>query len=172
MTLADGELNPAGEAARTWHALQNKKEVYPETLFRERTERAELDPVFVWWHTLSHLLIRSVALDSGYSGASIRERIYTQTIGGLVQGGLIIYTVQQGADGSLGGLISMVPRLERIFRRIAAEAGRCSNDPLCGANRVKPGSVSGSSCYACLLLSETSCEHRNMWLDRMVLLDS
>ena len=36
----------------------------------------ELHPVFVWWHTLSHRLINSLAIDSGYSSASIRERVF------------------------------------------------------------------------------------------------
>ena len=35
-----------------------------------------LHPVHVWWHTLSHRLLQSLAVDSGYSSAAIRERVY------------------------------------------------------------------------------------------------
>ena len=30
----------------------------------------------------------------------------------------------------------------------------------------------GASCYGCTMNSETSCEHRNMWLDRNILLEN
>jgi hypothetical protein len=36
---------------------------------------------FAMLHTLSHLLIRELALECGYSAASIRERIYADTVG-------------------------------------------------------------------------------------------
>ncbi len=124
-------------------------------------------PLFVWWHTLSHLVLRSLAVDSGYSAPSIRERVY---VAGGVSGGMILYSVQPGADGTLGGLVSLAGSFDRILARARELAETCSNDPLCAGRKVSGGAHSGAACYACLLASETSCEHRNMWLDRQVLL--
>ena len=122
---------------------------------------------FVWWHTLSHLLLKVLAVDSGYSAASIRERVY---VSGATSGGVILYSVQPGADGTLGGLISLAGSFNRLLDHVTELAETCSNDPLCSERTILPGGHSGAACYACLLASETSCEDRNMWLDRNVLL--
>src|SRR5207249_9620468 len=34
-----------------------------------------LHPVHVWWHTLSHRVLRALSVDSGYSSAAIQERV-------------------------------------------------------------------------------------------------
>jgi hypothetical protein len=161
-----------GTAATKWRSLFENPETngYVESSFKYRGHALELHPVFVWWHTLAHLMIRAIAIDSGYSGAALQERVYIEIQDAAARGGVILYAVQQGADGTLGGMISLVPSFNRILRQIDGMASRCSNDPLCFEQKIKPGSYSGSSCYACLLLSETSCEHRNLWLDRRVLM--
>ena len=70
----------------------------------------------VWWHTLSHRLLRALSIDSGYSSAAIRERVYLRMEpGGAARGGLLLYTVQPGGDGTLGGLIGLVPTLDRVL---------------------------------------------------------
>ena len=134
----------------------------------------ELHPVFVWWHTLSHRLINSLAIDSGYSSASIRERVFVdidnQT--GNATGGVLLYTAQPGGDGTLGGLIALVPQFERVLSVALRELDSCSNDPLCGEEAFDAGKYNGPACYSCALISETSCEHRNMKLDRRLLLDN
>lgn len=134
----------------------------------------QFHPVFVWWHTFAHRLINALAVDSGYSSAAIRERIYLdvneQT--GEASGGLLLYTAQPGGDGTLGGLIALVPEFERVLGRAFYNLDTCSNDPLCGEEQFGPGKYNGAACYACLLISETSCEHRNMCLDRNLLLES
>jgi hypothetical protein len=128
----------------------------------------EKHPVHVWWHTLSHRLLRSLSVDSGYSSAAIRERVYVeQTPTGTVQGGVLLYTVQPGGDGTLGGLIALVPSFDRVFGAALSDVGTCSNDPLCEEN--VPSGVNGAACYSCLLASETSCEYRNGHLDRVLL---
>lgn len=53
-------------------------------------------------HTLSHLLIRELALECGYNAASIRERIYANTTNGTPQAGILIYTAAADSDGTLG----------------------------------------------------------------------
>ncbi len=127
-----------------------------------------LHPVHVWWHTLAHRLLQAFAIDSGYSSAAIRERIYLQHSGGITRGGLMLYTVQPGGDGTLGGLIALVPRFAQVLASALQDLAVCSNDPLC--ERSPSLGAEGAACYSCLLASETSCEHRNLGLDRLLLL--
>jgi len=160
----------SGSDSHEWlRAFSNSSnDVYPSYVFRGRF-REELHPVFVWWHTLSHLLIRSVSLEAGYSSASIRERVYIELRDGRARGGVVLYATQPGADGTLGGLVALVPYFDSILERALESARICSGDPLCSETHFKKGMYNGAACYGCLLLSETSCEHRNMWLDRNVL---
>jgi Domain of unknown function (DUF1998) len=131
-----------------------------------------LHPVFVWWHSLSHRLITALSVDSGYSSAAIRERVYTVTEGNKTRGGLLLYTAQSGGDGTLGGLIGLVPHFERILKVALRNIDACSNDPVCIEEKFGEDKVNGSACYACQFISETSCEHRNMLLDRRLLLEN
>ena len=137
----------------------------------ETPAEPRLHPVHVWWHTLAHRLLQSLAVDSGYSSAAIRERVYLHvdaTKG--VRGGLLLYTVQPGGDGTLGGLMSLVPRFGQVLDEALRDLTTCSNDPLC--EQAPQLGAEGAACYSCLLASETSCEHRNMGLDRLLLLDN
>ena len=131
-------------------------------------------PEAVWWHTLSHALLNGLAVDSGYSAASIRERVFVsrESESGRVAGGLLLYTSQPGGDGSLGGLIAQVLRFEQVLESSIYNLDPCANDPLCSENRFEHGRVNGAACYACCLASETSCELRNRGLDRNVLLET
>lgn len=131
----------------------------------------QLHPIFIWWHTLSHRLINALAIDSGYSSASIRERVFVnidENGGGT--GGVLLYTAQPGGDGTLGGLVALARDFTRVLEVAIANLDACSNDPLCGDEAFGKGKYNGAACYACCLISETSCEHRNMWLDRRLLL--
>jgi len=129
-------------------------------------------PLLVWWHTLSHRLITSLALDSGYSAAALRERLYVNLDpnAGLIRGGILIFTSQPGGDGTLGGLVESVGAFEDVLARSLDNLAYCSNDPLCSAQLLINETCNGSACYACLLISETSCELRNTSLDRNLLL--
>ncbi|GAB4501348.1 MAG: hypothetical protein Fur0035_08900 [Anaerolineales bacterium] len=75
------------------------------------------------------------------------------------------------AFGTLGGLIALVPEFERVLERALHNLDTCSNDPLCGEEEFGKNHYNGAACYACALISETSCEHRNMSLDRKLLLE-
>lgn len=167
ITLEDGELG-GGDIWNEWREAARSE--YPDIFFRDPGRRDEINPVFVWWHTLSHLLIRVLSIDSGYSSASIRERIYLQLSGDGETGGIVLYTVQPG-EGTMGGLISVAGRMGKILERAMELSEECPNDPLCFENEFRRGRVSGSACYACVYVSETSCEHRNMWLDRRLLME-
>lgn len=142
---------------------------YPDRMFKDAgVAKNELDPRFVWWHTLSHLLIRSISEHAGYSAASIRERVYCNNANGRTQGGILLYATQPGTEGTLGGLVGLSRKVEAFLDDSAAKAAACSADPVCGQDGFTHRKVTGSCCYGCLLNSETSCEHSNMWLDRSV----
>ncbi len=125
-------------------------------------------------HTLSHLLLRQVALECGYSSASIRERIYIGTPAAPTAG-LLLSTAASDSEGTLGGLVALADQkfLGRLLDEALADARTCSSDPLC-AERV-PDSPSDvlhtAACHACLFASETSCESGNRFLHRGVLVD-
>ena len=168
MLDGDGWLTLADENAQSWRRVADDPSPYADVPFRGLPQD-ELDPVFVWWHTFSHLLMRAVALHSGYGSASVRERVYLERDGSRARGGVMLYTSQPTADGSLGGLVALVPHFQVIVDAAMDALLYCSNGYLCDENRFRPGAHGGASCYGCTVVSETSCEHRNMWLDRRVL---
>lgn len=120
-------------------------------------------------HTLSHALIRSISEFTGYSVASIRERVYYDKK--MNEGGILIYNTTPGDDGGMGGLTDIVDSFQKIMKRAEELIMICSNDPLCHDVKREGKMVNGSACYGCLLISETSCEHGNKWLDRHMFLD-
>lgn len=125
------------------------------------------DPQFVWWHTLSHALIRTLSLVCGYSSAALRERVYVDQ--SLDSGGILIYTSSSGEDGGMGGLVETAANFEPIIQKAIESVALCSNDPLCSEMKITNESVNGSACHNCLMASETSCEHGNKWLDRNIM---
>jgi hypothetical protein len=84
----------------------------------------------------------------------------------------LLYATQPGSEGTLGGLVALVPYFNETMRTTFEMLETCSGDPLCVENYFTPGHYNGAACYSCLLISETSCEHRNMWLDRNVLMEN
>ncbi|GGM27845.1 DrmB family protein [Dactylosporangium sucinum] len=124
---------------------------------------------YIALHTLSHLLIRTIALECGYSSASLSERIYAGTDGDP-RGGILIYTAVPDAEGTLGGLVSLAEPdpLVRLTRRALAEAMHCSSDPLCAERlpEFPEEFLHGAACHVCLFVSETTCERGNRFLDR------
>ena len=121
---------------------------------------------FFMLHSLSHLVITAVALDCGYAASSIRERIYASENGY----GILLYTATPDAEGTLGGLVQAADRIDKYLRQ-AVELGQlCSNDPVCAQHRPdhyqEDRPLHGAACHGCLLLAESSCERRNDFLDR------
>jgi hypothetical protein len=125
-------------------------------------------------HTLSHMLIRQVALECGYSSASIRERLYIGTPGEPMAG-VLLSTAASDSEGTLGGLVALGHRryLKRLLDQAFEDALRCSSDPLCAEHvPIDPSAeLHAAACHACLFASETTCETNNRWLDRAVLAD-
>jgi hypothetical protein len=126
-------------------------------------------------HTLSHMLIREIALECGYAAASIRERIYARP-SGPAMAGILLYTAAPDAEGTLGGLVSLgqPEMLDRILRQAIDHARLCSSDPLCAETR--PGDhnrvLHAAACHACCFVSETSCERGNRYLDRALVVET
>ncbi|MGE9010699.1 DrmB family protein [Leptospira interrogans] len=123
-------------------------------------------------HTLSHLLIRELALECGYNAASIRERIYADTEIGEPQAGILIYTAAADSDGTLGGLVELgrPESLGRLIRQALNRSSICSSDPLCSEhNPANDRSLHAAACHACAFVSETSCEMGNRYIDRALL---
>lgn len=136
-----------------------------ETEIRERSR-------FILLHTFSHAIMRALALDCGYSGASIRERIYASVEEGREMCGVLLYTASPDSEGSLGGLIDLgtPERLGGLLQDALRDVTRCSSDPLCASHEPKRHqSTNGAACHACVLVPETSCEAFNAWLDRSLL---
>ena len=121
---------------------------------------------YILLHTLSHLLIQSLAMRCGYPATSIRERLYAEG----ERYGILLYTGSPDADGTLGGLVQQARRIEDHLDHACRAAALCSNDPICAQHA--PGTaleghlLLGAACHACTLVAETSCEMRNDYLDR------
>lgn len=127
---------------------------------------------YVMLHTLSHLLIRELALECGYNAASIRERIYADTESDAQQAGVLIYTAAADSDGTLGGLVELgkPDNLGRLLKQALGRATICSSDPLCSEHEPeKDRSLHAAACHACSFVSETSCECGNRYIDRALI---
>lgn len=127
---------------------------------------------FVLVHSFAHALMRRLALDCGYSQASIRERIYSQPPehedGAMA--GVLLYTAAPDSEGTLGGLVALgePEELGYHLHGALADAALCASDPLCAEHEPDPEGVAlhGAACHACLFAPETSCERGNRYLDR------
>ncbi|HEX7278335.1 MAG TPA: DUF1998 domain-containing protein [Solirubrobacterales bacterium] len=127
---------------------------------------------YVLLHSLSHAVIRQLALDCGYSSTSLRERIYSSTDPAFPQAGILVYTATPDSDGSLGGLVEMgkPEELGPLVERALRDAELCAGDPFCaGRGPMEAERLNGAACHACLLISETACENGNRYLDRATL---
>ena len=151
---------------------------YNEWATTQNIQAREITPKYILLHTLSHVLIRELSFFVGYNEASLAERIYCDDN----YNGILIYTSSSSSEGSLGGLVrqgelnNFIPLLNNTLEKSRS----CGRDPLCG--RTDPNHelekkksvynrLSGSACYSCSLLPETSCEDFNRLLDRKLLRD-
>ena len=121
--------------------------------------------MFYLLHTFSHVIMKELEFSCGYPSASLSERLYYSD----KMCGVLIYTAD-GAEGSMGGLVWQgQPRLiQGIVKSAMNRALNCSSDPLCWENE---DGMNRASCFGCTMVSETSCEHANMALDRRILVD-
>jgi hypothetical protein len=122
---------------------------------------------YVLFHSFSHLMVTAVSLECGYPASSIRERIYSIPDIGY---GVLLYTGSPDAEGTLGGLVQVGRRIHEHIRSALEMGELCSNDPVCAqhdpASPHEHRFLHGAACHGCLLISETSCEQHNEFLDR------
>jgi hypothetical protein len=126
---------------------------------------------FLLVHSLAHALIRALAVDCGYSTASLRERLYCEQ-GERSMTGLLIYTATPDSDGTLGGLARQgtTKRFAPLLEGAIEGLRWCSSDPLCITGRhALSEQTNGAACHACMMVPETSCEEFNRLLDRALL---
>lgn len=130
----------------------------------------QMTPEYILLHTISHLLIRQLSFECGYSSSALRERIYcssTQKENNMA--GILIYTADGDSEGTMGGLVRQGrwDYFPRILHEAVSSAKWCSSDPLCIESEGQGfQSMNLAACHACALLPETSCEIMNRYLDR------
>lgn len=169
------ETTPLWDAHREAHGRNfarrfsdTAKNVTPDTRFPR--------PRYWLAHTLAHILIREMAMYSGYGAASLTERIYAwdEAPQRDAAAGLLICTTASDSEGTLGGLVALSEpgRLQGIVLSALRRAARCSSDPVCALRTPSDPEdfLHGAACHTCCFVSETSCERANRFLDRRFLL--
>jgi hypothetical protein len=124
-------------------------------------------------HTFCHLIMRELEFRCGYPTASLSERLFVSNAEDTRMYGCLIYTAE-GAEGSMGGLIAQTreQNLNDLIRSALLRSTICNSDPLCWQSDGQGlFELNLASCFSCGLVSETSCEHRNIFLDRRSLVD-
>ena len=112
-----------------------------------------------------------MAYYSGYNTASISERLYIKQDDDTDMSGLLIYTAAGDEEGTLGGLIKLSSPdiFNNLFEDALEKARWCSTDPVCNdVGTQGPYNKNLGACHSCALLPETSCQDRNCFLDRGV----
>lgn len=168
LELSDERLSVWEEREEVLRRVASIEENWRRLADRGRREAPVVSPRGVLIHSLAHLLIDQWALECGYPTASLTERLYVSD----TMASLLVYTATTDSAGSLGGVVAMTDgdRLDSSLVQAVTRAGWCSSDPLCmeGAGRGVD-SLNLAACHACMLLPETSCEERNVFLDRALL---
>ena len=135
-------------------------------------------PEYIMAHSLAHALMTEVAIDCGYPASALKERIYLlpRLPGQPIQCGILIYTASAGNQGTLGGLVEITHRFAKVLKSALERERLCSGDPVCADHDPVTADddrmLHGAACHGCLLISETSCEARNVLLDRVLLVDT
>ena len=88
-----------------------------------------------------------------------------------MRGGILLFASQPGTEGTLGGLIALASRFDQFVEKAIEQINTCSADPLCNLNSFETAGYIGAACHGCTMNSETSCELRNMFLDRKVFME-
>lgn len=123
-------------------------------------------------HTFSHIIMKELEFECGYSVSSMKERLYVMENNYAV----LIYAVS-GGDSSMGGLTALFDKLplpdgrmkiELLIANAILRAKDCSNDPICSTTR-NDDHQNEAVCYSCCLIPEISCEKFNTSLNRNIL---
>ena len=129
-------------------------------------------------HGLAHALMTEVAIDCGYPASALKERVYAlpRGPGEPIRCGILIYTASAGNQGTLGGLVEVTRRFGKVLTSALDRLRLCSGDPVCAdhepAAATDDRALHGAACHGCLLVAETSCEARNHFLDRALVVET
>lgn len=172
------------KAVSKWEKLPQIKEYRRQTIEAHRRWRTirSLDPDkgypgvrYILLHSFAHALMRQLAIECGYTAASLRERIYSKSPDedNGPMAGILIYTSAPDSEGTLGGLVSLGEPLSlgRHIDQALEQMRLCASDPLCAEHSPQnPNTLHWAACHACLFSPETSCERGNKYLDRSLLI--
>lgn len=171
------QLNEA--ALHSWEARKDVRdrvkpliERYREIQENRRLRDRPISSRFVLVHTLAHLLINRLTFESGYSAASLRERLFVSEHPERPMAGVLIYTAAGDSEGTMGGLVRLGKpgAFEPVLRKALEEAQWCGADPVCmeagEMGGQGPDSCNIAACHSCGLIPETACEEFNRFLDR------
>ncbi|MSN97028.1 DUF1998 domain-containing protein [Campylobacter sp. FMV-PI01] len=131
-------------------------------------ENVVIEPRFLLLHTLSHLIIKELVINSGYPEASLKERIYSSKINNMA--GILIYTSVADEIGTLGGIEQNAKpeNFIKLLNKALQRALWCSMDPVCSEQTGQGVAwLNMAACHACVLTSEVSCSYSNLCLDRI-----
>ncbi len=152
-------------------AVLNRR--YRSVQENRRLSEQQVTPRFVLLHTFAHILINRLTFECGYSSAALKERLYVSSNPAGWMGGVLVYTAEGDAEGTMGGLVRMGKQgyIEPVIRRALQDATWCSVDPVCteigGSSGQGPDSCNLAACHNCVLVPETACEQFNRFLDRV-----
>ncbi|MCO6048373.1 DUF1998 domain-containing protein [Mesorhizobium sp. RP14(2022)] len=173
-------------ALRTWAArtkVRLRSDLLERGLLRhdqkQGTRQANPGLPYLLLHSLSHALMQEIALECGYPLSSLKERVYALASSRSDvpdRFGLLIFTASAGAQGTLGGLAEVAERTPELIKSALERLRLCSNDPVCADHDPSLAGgerhLHGAACHSCLLVPETSCERRNVFLDRALLVET
>lgn len=153
--------------------IQGLDRRYREVQQNRRLRDQKVTPRFVLLHTFAHILMNRLTFECGYSSAALKERLYVSNDAASPMSGVLIYTADGDAEGTMGGLVRMGKQgyIEPVIKRALQDATWCSVDPVCteigGSGGQGPDSCNLAACHNCALVPETACEHFNRFLDRV-----
>lgn len=156
-------FSSCSNALKNRYASDTSHEAIYDNLY-QKMERGGFAKFYLL-HTFSHIILKELEFSCGYPTASLKERLYFSER----MCGVLIYTAD-GAEGSMGGLVwqGQPNLIEKIIISALNRALNCSSDPICWESDEKPNYA---ACFSCAMVSETSCEERNLGLDRRALVD-
>ncbi len=153
------------ERVKSRYKLDNTTEIY-QNLKLKMEQRGGVAKFYLL-HTFSHVLMKELEFSCGYPTASLKERLYFSDR----MCGVLIYTAD-GSEGSMGGLVwqGQPSLIKNVIKSAMLRALDCASDPICWEHESE-GDLNYAACFSCAMVSETSCEERNVGLDRRALVD-
>jgi len=124
------------------------------TIERGWENAKERNGEYVLLHTFAHLMIKEMALQSGYSSTAIRERIYSSP----TMHGVLFYTGSADKEGSLGGLVELGEEIKfkKLLKAAIENALLCTTDPEYANAQIDGDNLNGSACHSCCMIAETA----------------